>query len=130
MKEVTGGVCAPKGFLAGGIRCGIKESSQKKDLALIYSKEFCSAAAVFTANKVKAASVLVSQENIADGKLRALIANSGNANACTGQAGMAAAKRMAQLVADAFLIDPSEVAVASTGVICVPLPVSVIENNI
>ena len=130
MKEVTGGVCAPKGFLAGGIRCGIKESSQKKDLALIYSKEFCSAAAVFTANKVKAASVLVSQENIADGKLRALIANSGNANACTGQAGMAAAKRMAQLVADTFSISPSEVAVASTGVIGVPLPVSVIENNI
>jgi len=130
VKEVTGGVCAPKGFLAGGIRCGIKESSQKKDLALIYSKEFCSAAAVFTANKVKAASVLVSQENIADGKLRALIANSGNANACTGQAGMAAAKRMAQLVADTFSISPSEVAVASTGVIGVPLPVSVIENNI
>ena len=130
MKEVSGGVCASKGFMAAGIRCGIKESSQKRDLALIYSKEFCSAAAVFTANKVKAASVIVSQENIADGKLRALIANSGNANACTGQAGMTAAKRMAQLVADAFLIDPSEVAVASTGVIGVPLPVSVIENNI
>jgi glutamate N-acetyltransferase/amino-acid N-acetyltransferase len=130
VKEISGGVCAPKGFLAGGIRCGIKESSQKKDLALIYSKEFCSAAAVFTANKVKAASVIVSQENIAGGKLRALIVNSGNANACTGQAGMTAAKRMAQLVADTFLISPSEVAVASTGVIGVPLPVSVIENNI
>jgi len=130
VKEVAGGVCAAKGFLAGGIRCGIKESSSKKDLALIYSKEICSAAAVFTSNKVKAASVLVSQENIAGGKLRALIVNSGNANACTGQAGMAAAKRMAQLVADTFLIDPSEVAVASTGVIGVPLPVSLIENNI
>ena len=130
MKVITGGVCAAKGFLAGGIRCGIKESSQKRDLALIYSKEFCSAAAVFTTNKVKAASVLVTQENVSGGRLRALIANSGNANACTGQEGMAAAKRMAQLVADTFSISPSEVAVASTGVIGVPLPVSVIENNI
>ena len=130
MKVITGGVCAAKGFLAGGIRCGIKESSQKRDLALIYSKEFCSAAAVFTTNKVKAASVLVTQENVSGGRLRALIANSGNANACTGQEGMAAAKRMAQLVADTFLISPSEVAVASTGVIGVPLPVSVIENSI
>jgi len=130
MKEIPGGVCAPKGFLAGGIRCGIKPSSQKKDLALIYSNSFCSAAAMFTENKVKAASVLVSQENIADGKLRAIIANSGNANACTGVDGLAAAKRMARLAADAFLIDPSEVAVASTGVIGVPLPINVIENNI
>ena len=130
MKEITGGVCAPKGFLAGGIRCGIKESSRKKDLALIYSHKFCTAAAVFTTNKVRAASVRVSQENIADGKLRAIIANSGNANACTGQEGMQAARRMAQLVADAFLIDPSQVAVASTGVIGVPLPINVIENSI
>jgi len=102
VKEITGGVCAAKGFLAGGIRCGIKASSQKKDLALIYSKDSCSAAAVFTTNKVKAASVLVSQANIAGGKLRAVIANSGNANACTGQEGTAAAKRMAQLVAVLF----------------------------
>jgi glutamate N-acetyltransferase/amino-acid N-acetyltransferase len=130
VKEISGGVCAPKGFLAGGIRCGIKESSRKKDLALIYSHKLCSAAAMFTQNKVKAANVLLSQENIADGKLRAIIANSGNANACTGQAGMAAARRMAQLVADEFLIDFSEVAVASTGVIGVPLPVEAIENNI
>ena len=130
MKEISGGVCAPKGFMAGGIRCGIKESAKKKDLALIYSKEFCSAAAMFTQNKVKAASVEVSQKNISDGKLRAIIANSGNANACTGQAGMAAAQRMAKLAADSLLIDPREVAVASTGVIGVPLPIAVIEKNI
>ena len=134
MKEISGGVCAPKGFLAGGIRCGIKESSQsssqKKDLALIYSHNSCAAAAMFTQNKVKAASVQVSRENIADGRLRAVIANSGNANACTGQAGMDAARRMAQLAADVFLIDPSDVAVASTGVIGVHLPIAVIEKNI
>jgi len=134
VKEISGGVCAPKGFLAGGIRCGIKESSQsssqKKDLALIYSHNSCAAAAMFTQNKVKAASVQVSRENIADGRLRAVIANSGNANACTGQAGMDAARRMAQLAADVFLIDPSDVAVASTGVIGVHLPIAVIEKNI
>jgi glutamate N-acetyltransferase / amino-acid N-acetyltransferase len=130
MKEVTGGVCAPKGFSAGGIRCGIKASSQKKDLAVIYSEKICDAAAMFTTNKVKAASVQVSQENIADGKLRAIIANSGNANACTGQEGMSAAKRMAQLAADTLGISAGEVAVASTGVIGVPLPIEVIEKNI
>jgi len=130
VKEITGGVCAPKGFLAGGIRCGIKASSQKRDLALIYSEKPCAAAGVFTSNKVKAASVIVSQENIAGGKLRAIIANSGNANACTGQAGMDAARRMAQLAADVLSINPSEIAVASTGVIGVPLPIEAIENGI
>jgi len=130
MKEITGGVCAPKGFSAGGIRCGIKPSSQKKDLALIYSEKICNAAAMFTSNKVKAASVLVSQENIAGGKLRTVIANSGNANACTGQEGMTAAKRMAQLAAQTLGISQNEVAVASTGVIGVQLPIAAIENNI
>ena len=130
MKEVKGGVCAPKGFSAGGIRCGIKASSQKKDLAVIFSQKVCNAAAMFTTNKVKAACVQVSRENIADGKLRAIIANSGNANACTGQEGMAAAKRMARLAADTLGVSAEEVAVASTGVIGVPLPIEVIEKNI
>ena len=130
MTEIKGGVCAPKGFLAGGVSCSIKKGSTKKDLALIYSKSLCSAAAMFTKNKVKAASVVLSQANTADGKLRAIIANSGNANACTGQEGIAAAKRMAALAADNLLISPSEVAVASTGVIGVPLPIEKIEENI
>jgi len=130
MTVINGGVCAPKGFKAGGIRCGIKPSSQKKDIALIYSDKPCSAAAMFTKNKVKAASVLVSQESIKDGKLRAVIANSGNANACTGSEGLSGAKRMAQLAADALGIDSREVAVASTGVIGFPLPMEPIEKNI
>jgi len=129
MKEISGGVCAPKGFLAGGVRCGIKPSSNKKDLALIFSKTSCTAAAMFTKNKVKAASVIVSQENSANGKLRAIIANSGNANACTGLDGMNTARRMIKLVSDEYKIDPSDVAVASTGVIGVPLPVEKIVNN-
>ncbi|MDR0496049.1 MAG: bifunctional glutamate N-acetyltransferase/amino-acid acetyltransferase ArgJ [Treponema sp.] len=130
MKEINGGVCAPKGFLAGGIHCGIKASSKKRDLALIYSEKPCAAAAMFTTNKVKAASVLVSREHVADGVLRAVIANSGNANACTGEQGLAAARKMACLAADLFAIEPAQVAVASTGVIGVPLPIGVIESNV
>ena len=129
-KEVSGGVCAPKGFRAGGIYCGIKASSKKRDLALIYSEKPCAAAAVFTTNKVKAASVLLSQEHVSLGVLRAIIANSGNANACTGEAGTAAAQKMADLAADLFAIPPTQVAVASTGVIGVPLNIAAIESGI
>ena len=129
MKEVNGGVCAPRGFQAGGIRCGIKASSQKRDLALIYSQAPCSAAAVYTTNKVKAASIQVSREHIAGGVLRAVIINSGNANACTGEAGLNAARKMTELAAGLFAIDPKQVAVASTGVIGVPLPIAVIEGG-
>jgi glutamate N-acetyltransferase/amino-acid N-acetyltransferase len=128
LKDISGGVCAPQGFKAGGIWCGIKASSQKRDLALIYSAKKCTAAAVFTTNRVQAASVLVSREHIAGG-LRAIIANSGNANACTGEAGLAAARRMAELAAVAFALDPQDVAVASTGVIGVPLPIAAIEGG-
>jgi glutamate N-acetyltransferase/amino-acid N-acetyltransferase len=130
MKEIKGGICAPKGFKAGGLRCGIKASAKKKDLGLIYSEKICSAAAMFTTNRVKAASVLVSQEHLKGGKLHAIIANSGNANACTGQAGIDAARRMAALVALEFKTSREEVAVASTGVIGVPFPVNLVENNI
>ena len=130
MKLISGGVCAPKGFKAGGIWCGIKASSKKRDLALIYSEKSCTAAAMFTANRVKAASVIVSQKHVAGGKLHAVIANSGNANACTGEAGFAAAMRMAELAADEFAISPATVAVASTGVIGVPFPIAAIENSI
>jgi glutamate N-acetyltransferase/amino-acid N-acetyltransferase len=130
VKFISGGVCAPKGFRAGGIWCGVKATSRKRDLALIYSEKLCTAAAVFTTNQVKAASVLVSQKHLANGKLRAIIVNSGNANACTGAAGMAAASKMADLAADLFAISPQEVAVASTGVIGVPLPIAAIENSI
>jgi len=129
-KEINGGICAPVGFRAGGILCGIKASSKKRDLALIYSEKSCTAAAVFTQNKVKAASVQISQENIAGGILRAIIANSGNANACTGSEGLAAARKMANLAADLFAISPAHVAVASTGVIGVPLPIAAIESSI
>jgi glutamate N-acetyltransferase/amino-acid N-acetyltransferase len=130
VKEISGGVCAPRGFRAGGIWCGIKGSSKKRDLALIYSDKPCTAAALFTTNRVKAASVIVSREHLEGGICRAVIANSGNANACTGEAGLAAARKMAALAADCFAIRSEEVAVASTGVIGVPLPVAAIESGI
>jgi glutamate N-acetyltransferase/amino-acid N-acetyltransferase len=130
MKNIEGGVCAPRGFRAGGIWCGIKASSRKRDLALILSDKPCTAAALFTTNRVQAASVLVSREHLASGTCRALIANSGNANACTGEAGIAAARRMAALAADEFALPPDQVAVASTGVIGVPLPIAAIEAEV
>ncbi|GHV86812.1 arginine biosynthesis bifunctional protein ArgJ [Spirochaetia bacterium] len=130
MKDISGGVCAPKGFKAGGIWCGIKASSKKRDLALIYSEKPCVAAAMFTTNRVKAASVLVSRDHLADGKCQAIIANSGNANACTGEAGLAAARRMAALAADEFALKADNVAVASTGVIGVPFPIAAVESSI
>jgi len=130
MKQISGGICAPKGFRAGAIRCGIKASAKKRDLALIYSEKPCAAAGVFTLNKVKAASVLVSQDHLKDGELKAVIVNSGNANACTGEAGITAARKMTELAAGLFSINPRQVAVASTGVIGVPLPLGVIESGI
>ena len=130
MKEISGGVCAPKGFRAGGICCGIKPNTQKRDLALIYSEKPCTAVAMFTTNKVKAACVSLTEENAGGGILRAIIANSGNANACTGEAGFDAARKMASLTADLFAINAKQVAVASTGVIGVPLPINVIESSI
>ncbi|MDR0401055.1 MAG: bifunctional glutamate N-acetyltransferase/amino-acid acetyltransferase ArgJ [Treponema sp.] len=130
MREIEAGVCAPRGFRAGGIWCGIKEGSRKRDLALIYSEKPCTAAALFTANRVQAAPVLISRKHLAGGILRAVIANSGNANACTGEPGLAAARRMAELAAGEFAINPREVAVASTGVIGVPLPIAAIESSV
>jgi glutamate N-acetyltransferase/amino-acid N-acetyltransferase len=132
MREIPGGVCAPKGFRAGGIRCGIKASSNKRDLALIVSDRPCAAAGVFTTNRVQAASVIVSREHTAAGTLRAVIANSGNANACTGEAGLLAARRMAVLAAERLggAVPAEQVAVASTGVIGVPLPIAAIEQGI
>jgi glutamate N-acetyltransferase/amino-acid N-acetyltransferase len=96
-------------------------------LALICSEKPCVSAAMFTTNRVQAASVLVSRERLARGSCRAVIANSGNANACTGEAGLAAARRMADLAAEKLAIAGEEAAVASTGVIGVPLPITVIE---
>jgi len=115
------------GFKASAVAAGIKKGSGL-DLALIFSEREAVAAGVFTKNKVKAAPVILSQKNIRDGNVRAIIANSGNANACTGNDGFRAAQRTAELVARELRIKPEEVLVASTGVIGAPLNTDLIEG--
>ena len=129
MIRVEGGVTAPRGFLAAGVQAGIRKTG-KKDVALIYSEVPAQAAGVFTTNRVKAAPVVVSMEHLASGRLRAIVANSGNANACTGERGLRDARRMAALVAEGLGVEATEVAVASTGVIGVPLPMERVEGGV
>lgn len=126
MKSVSGGVCAPQGFLAGALACGIKKS-HKPDLALIYSEVPACAAGLFTTNKVQAAPIGLSKTHLLDGKAQAIIANSGNANACVGEFGHTAAMTMCQAAANYLGVPAQSVLVASTGVIGVPLPVEKIE---
>lgn len=124
----AGGVTAAQGFRAAGVRCGIKQSGP--DLALICSDVECSAAGVFTTNAFKAAPVVVSQERLSSGRARAIVANSGNANACTGQQGLCDARRACELAAAAMNIEPESVLCASTGIIGVPLPMDKLEAGI
>ncbi len=116
MKSIAGGVCAPKGFQASGVHCGIRKNKNKRDLALIYSCERCSAAAIYTTNLVKGAPITVTQANLADGHAQAIVCNSGNANTCNAN-GVEIAQGMCRLTAEALKIDPCDVIVASTGVI-------------
>lgn len=118
------------GFLLSGIRCGIKKKAGAKDLALIYSEVPASTAAVFTKNSVKAAPVLIDMERIKSGKGRAVIVNSGNANACTGDDGLKKAREMSKSVAKALKIKEDMVYVSSTGVIGEPLPVDRITSAV
>lgn len=123
------GITAPKGFKANGIACGIKESG-KKDLAIISSDKPASAAAVFTTSKVQAAPVLISKEYIEDGIIQAIIINSGNANACTGEEGLKNSVLMTELTAAELKISPQNILVASTGIIGVQLPIGKIKEGI
>ncbi len=116
MKLITGGVCAAKGFTAGGIHCGIRKNHTKKDLAMVLSSVPASAAAVYTTNLVKGAPLTVTKEHLANGKARAVICNSGNANTCNAD-GIEIAETMCAETAKALGIEASDVIVASTGVI-------------
>ncbi len=118
--HVEGGVTTPLGFMASGVRARIKYD--KKDLAIIISQVPAAAAGVFTTNKVKAAPVLLSAENLADGTAQAIVVNSGYANACTGEQGMNAAREMAYVTAQNLNVKPGDIIVASTGVIGQQLP--------
>ena len=116
MKMISGGVCAATGFKANGIHCGIRKNHSKKDLALIVSDVPASAAAVYTTNLVKGAPLTVTKKNISNGIAQAVICNSGNANTCNWN-GIQIAEEMCALVSAKTGISPSDVVVASTGVI-------------
>ena len=120
MKKTVGGVCAPLGFKANGVHCGIRKNKTKRDLSLIVSEVRASAACVYTQNKVKGAPILVTKKHVADGYARAVICNSGNANTCNAD-GVEIAEGMCSLVEKFTGIPASDVVVASTGVIGQPL---------
>ena len=120
MRDITGGVCAPEGFMANGIHAGMRKNKSKKDLSLIYSKEPCIAAATYTQNKVKGAPLIVTKKHLKDGIAQAIICNSGNANTCNSN-GIELATETSELVAQELGIKEEDVIVASTGVIGQPM---------
>lgn len=129
--RIKGGVGAAKGFLTSAVSCGIKNpTSDRLDLALVYSERKCTSAGMFTTNKVKAAPVRVSQTNLRKGSLRAVIVNSGNANACTGLQGLRDATSMCEDAASGLGLKNAELAVCSTGVIGLPMPMLRVSPNI
>ena len=129
LKYIDGGVCAAQGFRAAGIHVGVKtHAAWKKDVALIVSDVDCAAAAMFTTNVVKAAPIHVDRKHLADGKARAIVANSGNANACAPQ-GEENAIKMCAAAAKAIGCPPEDVLVSSTGVIGQTWKVQVIEEG-
>ena len=129
LKEVQGGVCSAKGFTANGVHCGIRKNKTKRDLALIYSEVEASAAAVYTTNLVKGAPIAVTKKNIENGKAKAMICNSGNANTCNAN-GVEIAQKTCELLAKEMGISASDVIIASTGVIGQPLDITPIANGI
>lgn len=128
-QQIAGGVTAARGFRASGVECGVKKKGGL-DLALVVSDHPSDAAGVFTTNKVVAAPVTVSKQHLVDGKARAVILNSGNANACLGEDGLKAARRMAEETAALLGVPASEVLTASTGVIGAAFPIEKVTAGI
>ncbi len=128
MKFIEGGVTAAKGFTAGGIYCGIRKNKSKPDLAMILSSVPCAAAGMYTSNLVKGAPILVTKKNLENGVARAVICNSGNANTCNAD-GEEKAWEMCRIAGEALSVDPSDVIVASTGVIGQVLPIEPIRQG-
>ena len=125
----NGTITDVKGFKAAGITAGLKKSG-KKDLALIYSEYKAVSAAVFTKNLVKAAPILVDMENIKSENTQAIIVNSGNANACTGEDGYKNAKKMTEIIAEKLNLHPTEVLVESTGIIGVQMDMEKVASGL
>ncbi len=129
IKKLNGSITSPKGYHATGSHIGIKEC--KKDLALIYSEVPTKAVGVFTSNVVKASSILWNQNLIQNQNgVRAIVINSGNANACTGEVGAKHTELMATELASCLGVNKNQVLVASTGIIGVPLPIDIIVAGI
>lgn len=135
---VSGSVVAPRGFLASGVFCDIKrigtgkgsDKGQKRDLALIVSEVQATVAGMFTTNQVCAAPVKVCIERVKRGVAEAIVANSGNANACTGKQGLRDAREMTAMVAKLLNLPEHHVLVASTGRIGVPMPMANVKRGI
>jgi len=127
-KQIDGGVTAPKGFRASGVHAGIKAA--KPDMALVVSDMPAAVAGTFTTNKVQAAPVVLCRQRLAGGTARAVVFNSGCANACTGEPGMTDALRMGAVTARALDADESTVFVCSTGTIGTRLPMTRIEAGV
>ena len=123
--KIKGGVCAPRGFHASAVSAGIKNPDDPRlDIGLIYSTTPCSAAGTFTTNRVKAAPVKVTQAYIKADKIQAIVANSGNANACTGVEGLSDTRQTAKIIAKELGLRQRQVAICSTGVIGIPMPMT------
>jgi len=127
--RILGGVCAPMGFLASGVACGIKEEG-RHDLALVYSDQPAFAAGVFTTNELKAAPVLLTKNLLAAGQAQAIVINSGCANAMTGEQGMADALEMTKTAERALSLGSGQAVVGSTGHICELLPMDKVTAGI
>jgi glutamate N-acetyltransferase/amino-acid N-acetyltransferase len=127
-KTIPGSICAPRGFKAAAVFCGIKR--RKLDLALIASDVPAAVAGMFTTNQVCAAPVRLSAQRAANGFAQAIVVNSGNANACTGRQGIRDAKRMAETAAAALKLQAGDLLVCSTGRIGVPMPMKNVERGI
>lgn len=129
--KIKGGVCAPSGFHACAVSAGIKNPDDPRlDLALIYSTHPCQAAGTFTTNRIKAAPVKVTQAYMKADSIQAIVANSGNANACTGVEGISDTRKTAKIVAKELGLRQRQIAVCSTGVIGLPMPMSRIEPKL
>jgi glutamate N-acetyltransferase / amino-acid N-acetyltransferase len=125
---VEGNATTPGGFRANGLRCGIRV--ENKDLALLWCDARATAAGLFTTNQVKAAPVIVCQEQLVDGEARGIVVNSGNANACTGEQGLKDAHEMVRLTAQAMGVRESDILVCSTGLIGRVLPMDALRGGI
>src|ERR687889_966917 len=129
IKSLSPGVTATSGFMAVGFACGVRDAG-RRDLGLLFSELPCETAAVFTRNAVWGAPLVVTREAVENSGVRAIVANSGNANAATGERGIEDARAMQALGAEALGLEAGEVAVASTGVIGIHLPMDRISSGI